>query len=119
MKRDIEFEDAQKLKQQYPETFYAPDAEELASLQPGDFVKVCAYRERFWAEVVSVEGNTITARVDNNLIMWQLKYNDTITFEARNVYDITPGSAVRPETTPQKKRAPGKSKGKGLRRGFQ
>jgi hypothetical protein len=39
----MKFSNAQILKARHPETFYAPDFEELrTNTQPGDFVKVCA-----------------------------------------------------------------------------
>lgn len=88
MEKNIEFENAQKMKQQHPQTFYAPDDLELAALKPGDQVKVCTDNERFWTEVISVVDGIITSRVDNDLITEQLKYNDIITFKPENVYDI-------------------------------
>ncbi len=113
MEKEIKFEDAQELKKQYPETFYAPSSEDLKQIKPGDFVKICAYQERFWAEVISVNDDAITARVDNVLLMWHLKYNDIITFKTYNVYAILPKAAFIKNCIRQKN--PGKSKGRGAR----
>lgn len=113
MRKEIKFEDAQELKKQYPETFYAPSDKDLNKIEPGDFVKVCAFQERFWAEVISVNDDAITARVDNVLLMWHLKYNDIITFKTSNVYDILPKAAFIKNRIQRKK--PGKSKGRGIR----
>ena len=33
--------DAQAMHREYPETFDAPDAQELAAIKPGDWVKIC------------------------------------------------------------------------------
>jgi len=90
MKKKINFENAQQLRRQYPDTFYAPGEEELQKLQQGDMVKICALQERFWAEVISITDKIVTARVDNDLLMRQLKYNDIIDFHLDNVYDIMP-----------------------------
>ena len=112
MKKIIKFEDAQALHQLHPDTFEAPTPEDLQDLKPGDFVKVCALRERFWAEVIAVETGVITARVDNNLIMNELSYNDTIRIKPENIYDILKPSALShfrklsapPKTNKQRKR---------------
>jgi hypothetical protein len=88
MKKKIRFEDAQVLHQQYPDTFYAPDERTLKEISQGDLVKVCAFEERFWAEVISVKDGTITARIDNDLINRCLKYNEIIDFETRHVYNV-------------------------------
>lgn len=116
MKKNIRFENAQELKQQYPDTFYAPEAEELQKLQPGDTVKVCALRERFWAEIVSIQDSMITARVDNHLLTPHLRYNDFIEFHVDNIYDIFPGTAQQQDNTlkPKSGAKKNRSKKKGL-----
>ncbi len=108
MDRKIEFEDAQQLAKQYPDTFYAPDEDILSRIKSGDFIKVCTLNERFWIEVTSVSEGKITARVDNELLMDELHYNDIIEIEPRHVYDILPKG-----TNQKKEQKPGK--GKGLR----
>ena len=66
-------EDAQKLANLYPETFEAPTDEELSSIKPGMFVKICVQPERFWIKVSEVKDDTIEGTVDNQLI-----YSDDI-----------------------------------------
>lgn len=109
MDTNIKFVDAQEMKRQYPDKFFAPDIEELVRIQPGDFIKVCTENERFWVEVISVEDGVITGRVDNDLITQTLRFNDVISLEPRHVYDIMP-----PPKNVQKKK-PAKRQGKGLR----
>lgn len=118
MERKVKFEDAQKLKKQHPQTFYAPEPEELSRIRPGDFVKVCAYRERFWAEVISIKDGTITARIDNDLLTQWLRYNDIIKFKAEHVHNISP-LAERKKGIRQSGKKPvagkAKKKGRGLK----
>lgn len=86
--KKIDFIDAQQMKQTHPDTFEVPDQNDLRALKVGDTVKVCAFRERFWAEITAIEGDKITARVDNILLTTFLKYKDMIEFEPRHIYDI-------------------------------
>lgn len=88
MKKDIEFVDAQQMKKLNPKTFEAPDEIDLKGIHVGDTVKVCAFKERFWVEITEINGDIITGRVDNILVTPLLKYNETIQFEARHIYDI-------------------------------
>ncbi len=86
--KKIDFIDAQQMKRIHPDTFDVPDQNDLRELKIGDSVKVCAFRERFWAEITAIEGYKITARVDNILLTNVIKYNETIEFESRHIYDI-------------------------------
>lgn len=88
MERKIRFVDAQKMKKEYPDTFYAPELDDLKAIKPGEIVKVCAYRERFWVTVTALDGDNITGQVNNHLCTRRLKFNDIITFKAHNVYNI-------------------------------
>lgn len=88
MEKKIRFVNAQKMKKQYPDSFYGPATKDLEALKPGDFVKVCAYQERFWAEVLEIEGQNVTARIDNDLITIKLSYNEKISFQKDHIYDI-------------------------------
>lgn len=64
--------------------------------------------------VVSKEGDIITARVDNDLLMWQLPYNDVITFGKENVYNrMRNVPQIKKSIQPEKKS--GKRKGRGLK----
>ena len=89
------FENAQKLAQKSPDTFYAPPAEELAAIMPGDCVKVCArgvpgevMAERFWLLVHEIQGELITGEVNNNLLFHPLELGELVTVHTDNVYDI-------------------------------
>ncbi|QIH33474.1 hypothetical protein [Sphingobacterium sp. DR205] len=86
--KKIEFIDAQQMKQMHPDTFEVPDQNDLRELKVGDTVKVCAFKERFWAEITAIEGDKITATVENVLLTKFLKYKDWIEFETRHIYDI-------------------------------
>lgn len=101
MEKNIKFEDAQKLRKEHPKTFYAPTREELNRITPGDFVKVCAFQERFWVEVKSVKDGQITARIDNDLITPHLRYDQIISFRPENVYNILP-APIREKLTGEK-----------------
>lgn len=86
-----QFTDAQFMRIKNPDTFEAPNYEELNALKKGDFVKVCRSPERFWCEVLKIEGETIEGRVDNELIHGEelgFNYNDIINFEHRHIYAI-------------------------------
>lgn len=85
------FENAQKLKEQHPETFEAPTREELDSIQEGSSVKVCTNDERFWTVVTKIDGDNIKATVDNDLVRTKqhgLRYGDVIEFTKDNIYLI-------------------------------
>jgi hypothetical protein len=84
-------EDAQKLAILYPETFEAPTNEELSSIKPGMFVKICVGSERFWIKVDSVNDKEIQGKIDNQLVYsdeTDLYYEDEVSFTRNNVYQI-------------------------------
>ena len=86
----MKFTDAQQMHKKYPQTFDAPDKLELSSIKIGDVVKVCAdNKERFWADVIDIEGNIISCIVDNHLIcIDEFNYNDLICVKFEHIYDI-------------------------------
>jgi len=92
MEETLEFVDAQEMARNHPNSFEVPDADELKGITTGAIVKVSCHDERFWVTVTSVEGDTITGTVDNDLVLdgHGLSYGDTITFDKTNVYDISP-----------------------------
>lgn len=100
------FVDAQKLKRKHPKTFNAPTIEELKKVYPEDFIKVSTGGERFWVEVVTVDGEKITGRIDNNLVngfRHGLFYDDIIEVKKNNIYDIVKAEpkkclAIKPPT---------------------
>jgi hypothetical protein len=91
MKKVI-FIDAQQMKKEHPETFYAPTQEELDKIKIRDYAKVCVGRERFWVKVLKIEDETITGTIDNDLVFTHehgLKFDDVISFEKKNIYSIS------------------------------
>jgi hypothetical protein len=83
--------DAQKMRADNPTTFWAPSGPLLSAIKVGDSVKVCAEDERFWTLVTEVNGDVITATVDNDLVHTRrhgLRLGDTITFAKLNAYDV-------------------------------
>lgn len=91
---------AQELHFNHRDTFYAPSQDELATIKPGDNVKigavldyeVCgASAERFWVLVTDVTDTSITGVVNNDLIFTQshnLKDGDHVQFDFCAVMDI-------------------------------
>jgi acetamidase/formamidase len=92
VKTGFMFTDAQQMHKDYTKTFSAPSLEELKKVKVGDSVKVCCQDvERFWTIVTGVEGDKITATVDNDLVLIEgLKHRDTIEFERKHIYNIIP-----------------------------
>lgn len=87
------FENAQELQKANPETFSAPSAQDLAGLTRGTFVKVCLNDERFWSIIISIEKDSIIARVNNELVLAQpFKCGDVIEFHGCNIYQILEGA---------------------------
>lgn len=86
---EVEFQDAQQLAKEHPDTFEVPYDATLNAIEVGDVVKVCDGEERFWTVVKGIDGDTITAEVNNNLIGEQpYNYGDLIQYEHRHIYDI-------------------------------
>jgi len=91
MKDVIKFVDAQEMGRLNPDTFEVPTTKELDTITEGAIVKISANSERFWVEVTSVDGDTITGTVDNDLVLQPedgINYGDIITFNKNNVYSI-------------------------------
>lgn len=98
---NYEFVNAQLMHIEHTETFEVPTNDELANIKEGSFVKVCAdysnivshgiNSERFWVNVIFVDGDEIHGKVDNDLIgtaCHGLSYGDIIKFKKCNVYAI-------------------------------
>ncbi len=85
----IDFVDARQKAREHPDTYHVVSVCEQASLKPGDLVKVSTCGERFWAEVQSIDGDTITGQITNHLVLeeYGLKFGDVITFEKRHIHD--------------------------------
>ena len=108
MKRVIRFKfkeknmliNAQEKAKKYPETFHVPSMDDLKDLRPGLSVKIALEfgedkdgfsSERFWVIISSIEGDEITAIVDNELIYTDkhgFKYGDEITIDPEHVHNI-------------------------------
>jgi hypothetical protein len=87
----VEFTDAQKMHRLHPSTFQVPSPKELEALKAGDYVKVCAGRERFWVQITSRSGIHLYGNINNDLIFSSehgLFDKDYVGFEERHVYAI-------------------------------
>jgi len=86
--------DAQLMHKNNPNTFHVPTLEELSKIKINDLVKICPdceETERFWTQVVEIDGEKIIARIDNDLVCTQshgLIYDDLIQLESKNIYSI-------------------------------
>ena len=84
-----EFMDGQELSKQHPDTFHVPHEDELDQVEAGFYIKVGHNKERFWTQVISIEGDAINVRVDNDLIMEHpFKCGDKILVEKRHILDL-------------------------------
>lgn len=87
----LSFVDAQQMHKDFAQTFQVPSEAELKPVAALDLVKVCCGGERFWVKISSVTGNTITGKVDNDLVRTPthgLRCGDEIEFKKCNVYSI-------------------------------
>ena len=92
MSKQAYFVNAQEMHRAHPDTFDAPSVADLNSISVGDIVKVCANEcERFWTTVTAVDGDMITATVNNDLVLTDqhgLRCDDVIEFHRDCVYSI-------------------------------
>lgn len=85
----ISFVDAQEMHRKYSHCFEVPSDSALNSLVIGDYVKICEDNERFWVELIEVNGKNLSGRVDNDLFFpHDFKCDDIVHFETRHIYDI-------------------------------
>lgn len=92
------FIDAQRMAQEYPDSFQVPTFDELQAVAVGDNVKVCTGGERFWVKVTKVEGQVFAGTINSDLVcshVHHLKFDDPVTVSAHHVYDI-----IRTSTAP-------------------
>lgn len=85
------FENAQELRRAFPDTFHAPTERECEFIQQGQFVKVCAGRERFWVKVTENDGGCLSGTVNNDLVLTSehgLVDGDLVCIGYDEVYDI-------------------------------
>lgn len=73
----------------HPETFERVDQEKIDNLKPGDNVKICHNKERFWCIVLEVNGQWVKAEVNNDVSLEQpFKLGDILDFNKQNIYDV-------------------------------
>ena len=81
-----------EMSKEFPQSFRLPSTEQITRIAPGAFLKICANNERFWVRVSAVDGDNISAMIDNDLIhpinrvMW--KRGDFISLHPRHVLDV-------------------------------
>jgi hypothetical protein len=84
--------DAQEMHRQHPITFIVPSAHNLATIMPGDYVKICRENERFWCKVIGGVGKFLVGEVDVPLVNEGNadinKSGTRVRFEHRHVYEI-------------------------------
>lgn len=93
MNKKVDLVNAKVLAQKHPNTFQRPTETEIAKIQLGDFVKVCAEPERFWVKVYKIDwlGRTMIATVSNDLLYTHhhgLLQDDDIELSFDNIYNI-------------------------------
>ena len=92
-------DDAQKLADEYPYTFYKPSPEVISQLKPGNQAKVIfrfesddptnPEAERMWVEITEVKNGKFYGCLDNiPVYIEDLKLNDPVEFEARHIIEI-------------------------------
>jgi len=90
-RRCIALMDAGLMAEEHPEAFDTPDTGLLEVIKPGDCVKVCDGRERFWVLVTEVRGDTLLGTINNHLagvVGHGLTYPDEIRFRRTNIYQV-------------------------------
>lgn len=91
-------EDAQKLAEEFPYTFYKPSHEVISQLKPGNQVKLifkfssvdpeapCA--ERMWVDITEVRNSGFYGYLDNDpAYIKDLKYKDPVEFQECHIID--------------------------------
>jgi hypothetical protein len=91
-------EDAQKLSEQYPYTFYKPSKEVVGMLTPGNQVKLifefhsdtpeAPRAERMWVTIDSFDGRCYRGTLDNRpRYIKDLRLGESIQFEEKHIVD--------------------------------
>lgn len=88
--------DGEQRHQEYPQSFWVPDAEEKAWIEPGDLVKLMFEQtwpggigERMWVRVTKVGPRNLEGRLDNHpVVIPRLEADSVIRFERRHVIDL-------------------------------
>lgn len=86
----MEFKDAQQMARLHPDTFEAPTQEDLDSLEPGHYVKVCITNEecdeRIWVEIDHIEDELITGTLANDPVVTNANFGDEVKFMKKHIY---------------------------------
>ncbi len=78
---------------------------ELADIKVDTIIKVCHTGERFWAIVTKVDGNNITAIVDNSLVfVKEFNCGDSIHVQKFNVFAIYTDDPQEQQEQPEQRR---------------
>ena len=96
--RSWKLEDAQKIADEFPYTFYKPSHEVVSLLQKGNQAKLifefesndpeAPRAERMWVEITKVRGDVFKGYLDNDpAYIKDLKYKDPISFNACHIID--------------------------------
>ena len=92
-------ENAQKIADDFPYTFYKPSKEAISQLKPGNQAKLIFEfnsddpdspgAERMWVEITQVNGTDFSGYLDNDPAYIQdLKHKDPIQFEECHIIDM-------------------------------
>ncbi len=85
----MEFVDGIQKNKEHPESFLIPSDKEKDKMEAGFHIKVSHNKERFWSEVILIDGDKINARIDNDLVLEQpFKCDDIILVERRHILDL-------------------------------
>ena len=96
--RSWHLEDAHKIADEYPYTFYKPSSEVISQLKVGNEVKLifefesddpeAPRAERMWVEITSIADDGFTGTLDNEPAYIQdIKYQDPVEFQACHIAD--------------------------------
>lgn len=93
--RRAKLESGAERNRQHPETFWAPDAEAKAELQPGDLVKLMwtvkrgrgPSGERMWVKITRRDGDHLVGTLDNWPMVVYMRPDETIRFHIDDIID--------------------------------
>ncbi|MCG7584855.1 DUF2185 domain-containing protein [Photobacterium sp. OFAV2-7] len=99
VRKSWKLEDAQAIADEFPYTFYKPSKEVISKLRPGNQAKLifefdsqepeAPRAERMWVEITNLTEHGFSGYLDNNPEYIQdLKYKDTVEFQACHIIDI-------------------------------
>lgn len=99
MKKAYLIEDCERMSKEKPEVFAVPPAEELESLEAGDYVKLVfqnfdrSYGERMWVRISLREGGRFCGNLtEAPAFLSGIAHGDAILFESRHIANIMKAS---------------------------